>query len=492
MILLLIVAAMQVMAYSTALTMAYVQLQSVALDGQLLLEQEVELRIAATMLEIGSNPGFRKYWGEARQHNDGFYESVLRMMALNPWQFREKFRMWPATFFSFEADLWDHVFPTYAPLSQLRHPDPNVREAAQKKRMRRWHGPHPDPELFRWRLLATIYFLAAGCSYGVLSDVWGCDIDWGDLLIEAIAKLESLVVRWPTDPSQRENIRSIWSMIPLKFRLPFGIVDKLFGCIDGTFVRIWKPENNLKDKRGKKKDPQLANSYKMFYAIQNLAVCGPNHLFYFFVTGFVGSMTDSTMLPRSRLYKYIASFLPLGWYLFGDAGFGLLPWLMTPFTKAQLDKIEREKGAAARLAAWTFNEIQASLRVHIEQAFGILKNRWRIMKCLTVRYPHTKDTIMATVVLHNYLILHRDVWTVPDVEHPTPADPRDDDVVSRVEQTYGTGSLPDWADVCPSVPTRGYVPPPADTGPYFDKTAAKAKRMQLAEEWHAARDSRAP
>jgi hypothetical protein len=473
--------------FAQELAQFYIEQQMMLIEDETVAIHNNQLASMTTLMILKANPGFRKYWGTPNFYNDGFYETVLQMISLNPWQFRGKFRMWPSTFFDFEADLWNTMFPSYVSLAELRSPDPSVRESAGRKRIRGWKGPHPNPELFRWRLLVTIYFLASGCTYATLSDVWGCSIVWGDLLVKEIAAMKPQVVRWPIDPTHQKRIVDTFSLIPLKFRMRLGIVDRLLGCIDGTFVRILKPLETLKDKQGRKKDPELANSYKKYYAIQNLAVCGPNFLFYFFATGFVGSLSDSTMLPRSHLFKYVWAYIPLGYYLFGDAGFGLLPWLMTPYTKVQLDKIRREKGAAGWTAAWVFNEIQASLRVHIEQSFGILKNRWRILKEIRVRYPHAPATIDACVVLHNYVILHNDIWHIPPADDSDPQNPLDPDAQSKVEEKFGIGHLPEWADDCPAIPAHGYVPASSDSGPYYDKKAAIAKRNALAQEWKLAR-----
>lgn len=99
----------------------------------------------------------------------------------------------------------------------------------------------------------------------------------------------------------------------------------------------------------------------------------------------------------------------LGPLLAGDSAYPLSAWLMKPFkqtptlTESQL----------------RFNCALSQARVVIEQAFGILKGRWRCLyKPLEEKTSRVPTTIMACCALHNICI---------DVGDPIAIDPVEDD-----------------------------------------------------------------
>lgn len=99
----------------------------------------------------------------------------------------------------------------------------------------------------------------------------------------------------------------------------------------------------------------------------------------------------------------------VGPLLAGDSAYPLSAWLMKPFkqtptlTESQL----------------CFNCALSQARVVIEQAFGILKGRWRCLyKPLEEKTSRAPTTIMACCALHNICI---------DVGDPIAIDPVEDD-----------------------------------------------------------------
>nr|XP_058972373.1 uncharacterized protein LOC131798721 [Pocillopora verrucosa] len=99
----------------------------------------------------------------------------------------------------------------------------------------------------------------------------------------------------------------------------------------------------------------------------------------------------------------------VGPLLVGDSAYPLSIWLMKPFkqtptlTESQL----------------RFNRALSQARVVIEQAFRILKGRWRCLyKPLEEKTSRVPTTIMACCVLHNICI---------DVGDPSAIDPVEDD-----------------------------------------------------------------
>ena len=81
-------------------------------------------------------------------------------------------------------------------------------------------------------------------------------------------------------------------------------------------------------------------------------------------------------------------------YLLGDAAYPSRPYLLKNFKPSVNDPRFKDKKK--------FDESLNSGRVVIEQDFGALKNRWRILKNLNMDVDRTATITLACCVLHNY------------------------------------------------------------------------------------------
>lgn len=435
---------------------------SIALYTDQLMDQiNDEQRVWATIIVyiLHSYPGYRRHFGTPQERNKGFNEAVLRMMSNNPKQFRQTLRVTVSCFEALERDLWATMYPGCPPLRTLLTPGPE-RDAAINSHWKGFRGPRPIPTRFRDRLMQTLYYLGHGVTLNNLSDTWGETIDFRDLLVIALASMKRHVVQWP-DAKQRTDVAAAFASLPLPHQTPPGAFRSCLGCIDGTFIRMIRPT--------KKYVPELWNCYKMFYAVQCLAVCMPNFAFTFFYTGVPGATPDATMLKFTTLYKrtwwrFVSEQTGELYYLLGDAGFGLFQWLLTPFSADQRKKLRLDPRRLRN--AIVYNDVHAGARVLIEQAFGILKNRWLILKCIpTRRFKRAPTIINACVALHNYCIFHNDVWE---------SEERDD--------AQGYGRKPRWLLTKPRRFRRHtHTKTGSKNAPVHNKNAAAAKRNSLAE-----------
>lgn len=98
-------------------------------------------------------------------------------------------------------------------------------------------------------------------------------------------------------------------------------------------------------------------------------------------------------IPQTRkLHKTDVS-LPLA--MVGDEGFPLKTYLMRPFARRKL------VGARERV----FNYRLSRARRVIENAFGILVSRWRILqKPMSFKIENCEAVVKALVCLHNFII----------------------------------------------------------------------------------------
>lgn len=155
------------------------------------------------------------------------------------------------------------------------------------------------------------------------------------------------------------------------------------GAIDGKHVNVQCPNNS----------GSLFYNYKGSFSFVLMAICDAHYNFTLVDIGDYGSNNDSGVLSHSWMGKAIEDGsinfpkpehlegcdLPLlPYFLVGDEAFGLKPWLQRPYPGKCLTEPMR-----------IFNYRLSRARRVIENAFGILTARWRILK--------------GPICLHNYL-----------------------------------------------------------------------------------------
>ncbi|KAL1418795.1 hypothetical protein MTO96_025680 [Rhipicephalus appendiculatus] len=163
------------------------------------------------------------------------------------------------------------------------------------------------------------------------------------------------------------------------------------GCVDGCHIEINTPRDS----------PQSYFNRKKFPSIILQGICNNRNKFIDVLIGFPGSMHDARVLREGPFFAN-ASNKCSGGYLLGDSAYPLLPWLMTPYKNSQ----QRFPVGKKR-----YNKHQSQQRDAIENAFGLLKQRFRrlyfvdansIKQCCLI--------VMAACVLHNLCNDERDFF----------------------------------------------------------------------------------
>ncbi len=109
-------------------------------------------------------------------------------------------------------------------------------------------------------------------------------------------------------------------------------------------------------------------------------------------------------------------------YLLADSGFTTSDQMVPMFRKTAGNTIMRGRPAY-------FNTVAATMRYQVEQAIGILKSRWTILRSLPLRLRTTHDQALAHGIIVACVILHNLVVNTDD-------EPLDDDEYTDAEARH--------------------------------------------------------
>ncbi|TVT98573.1 hypothetical protein EJB05_56121 [Eragrostis curvula] len=184
--------------------------------------------------------------------------------------------------------------------------------------------------------------------------------------IECLEERATAHLKWP-GPEEMATIKA-------KFEKIQGLPN-CCGAIDTTHILMCSSSqpNSSVWVDGEKKNSMVLQ-----------AVVDPDLRFRDVVSGWPGSLDDSCILRTSGFYKLCQKGTRLDGqmelpgessesmvreYIVGDAGYPLLPWLMTPYQERQLSLEKAE-----------FNKRHAAARMVVQGALANLKNRWRVLQ----------------------------------------------------------------------------------------------------------------
>ena len=222
------------------------------------------------------------------------------------------------------------------------------------------------------RVGVTLRFLATGDTYKSLGYAFRvapntlCSII-PETCRAIIAAYGDEVLKMPDTP---EGWKEVAKGFQQRWNFPH-----IIGAIDGKHIHIRNPPH-----AGSK-----YFNYKKFYSIVLLAVVDSDYKFLYIDVGAVGAEADAGIFAQSRLASILelnqANFSPaepipgestghpIPYYLLGDDAFALRDWMMKPFPSRALSLQER-----------IFNYRQSRARRVVENAFGILANRYSSFK----------------------------------------------------------------------------------------------------------------
>ena len=174
-------------------------------------------------------------------------------------------------------------------------------------------------------------------------------------------------------------------------------MERTLGALDGNHVALKKPKNS----------GALYHNYKGFFSIVMLALVDGQYKFIWVDVGTAGSCSDAQIFNTCHLKRKIddgsigfpdPALITQGgqdvpYFILADDAFALKTWSMKPYGRRMLTREER-------IANY---KISRGRRV-VENAFGILVSRFRVMMTTIELPPETvREVVFTCVVLHNML-----------------------------------------------------------------------------------------
>ena len=261
------------------------------------------------------------------------------------------------------------------------------------------------------KLAITLRYIASGDSYHSLSYSFRVPHNTISLIVKEVseaivAELEPEVFNFPTSQQQwldvAENFENRWNF------------PHTCGAIDGKHIAIKAPSNS----------GTLYHNYKGFFSIILLALVDADYKFMYANVGANGSTSDCAVFNVSPLLAALESGqigfpdpqplphddMDTKYFLIGDDAFPLRTWMMKPFSQRNLKKEER-----------IFNYRLSRARRIVENAFGILANRFRCLLSTMMQEPETVKTIVtAALCLYNLMRIRYPGLQNLDMDHEGP------------------------------------------------------------------------
>lgn len=264
-----------------------------------------------------------------------------------------------------------------------------LRDKLKKKTRRGPNGPLPD-EL---RLSAALRYFAGGSyldivlSHGISrSTLFECVWD----VVEAVNMSQELNFCFPSDYNVQREVASEFAK---KSKVGFS---NCVGCIDGVLIWTDKPSDR-QCKISKVDSGKYYCGRKGKYGFNMQAVCDSKRRFLDISIRHPASASDYSAFTSSALYHKLKTpgFLAPDLCLYGDNAYGNSDFMAVPFANT------------ANGVKDSYNYFHSQVRMNIECSFGMLTNRWRILKSpLAASISQAKIIALTTCLckLHNFCI----------------------------------------------------------------------------------------
>jgi len=260
------------------------------------------------------------------------------------------------------------------------------------------------------RLACAIRYFAGGCpgdlmgqyclSYAsVMTSIWQ--------VVSAINSLPEFYIQYPAEKAEQQKIpKSFCDASAVKF-------DTCAGAIDGILIWMTKP-TKIDSERSDLGPKRLYCGRKQKYGLNCQVVSDKRGriLDISMITG--GATADCLALEASDLYRRLENgLLHDGMVLFGDNAYLNTKYMATPYTNVAAGSKDN------------YNYYHSQLRIRVECCFGILTQKWGILR--TAMPPNMSirrnvALVNALAKLHNFCIDQKDTNSNKEVMVNDPLD----------------------------------------------------------------------
>ncbi|XP_047499503.1 uncharacterized protein LOC125045951 [Penaeus chinensis] len=205
-----------------------------------------------------------------------------------------------------------------------------------------------------------------------------------------IKRLKAEVMPKPTEETWKNIAAEFWNL----WQFPNCV-----GAIDGKHVKLQAPPNS----------GSLFYNYKHTFSVVLLALVDANYKFVVVDIGSYGKNSDGGIFSHSKFGELLEkgalnipppaqlpdSSCMTPYVIVGDEAFPLKTYLLRPYPGSQASDDDQKR---------LFNFRLSRARRVVENAFGILSQRFRIyQRTLNLLPDNADNVIFATCILHNYL-----------------------------------------------------------------------------------------
>ena len=247
------------------------------------------------------------------------------------------------------------------------------------------------------RLAVTLRYLATGESFKSLEFQFRISrTAISNIVVETCQAIFNVLSRdFLKLPSTPEEWLYLASIFEKRWNFPNGI-----GAVDGKRITIQQPG----------KSGSHYYDYKGHNSLILLAAVGPQYEILWADVGANGRVSDGTVWQKCALKQALTAdgnplnlpqpkplpgrSKPVPFVLTGDDAFALTKYMMKPYPQSGLDTEKR-----------IFNYRLSRNRRISENAFGIMANRWRILRSAIPLSPDKVTQLtLGIITLHNFLI----------------------------------------------------------------------------------------
>ncbi|XVE49422.1 hypothetical protein DITRI_Ditri01bG0081200 [Diplodiscus trichospermus] len=197
-------------------------------------------------------------------------------------------------------------------------------------------------------------------------------------VIRSIIRLQVMFLVTRPNPIPDDSTDSTW---------------KWFKALDGAFINVHVPVGDRPRYRNRKGE----------IAVNVLGACTSNIQFIYVLLGWEGSAADGRVL-RDAIRRQNGLQVRCGTYYLVDAGYANSEGVLASFRGQRYHLNDWRSDYQPTTAEEIFNKAHASARNVIERCFGVLKQRWAILRSPAF-YPMKVQNmiIMACALLYNFI-----------------------------------------------------------------------------------------